>query len=311
MNDDASVWRKERDFKKRNQHYVPQFWQREFKDANGNLYVRYSLSADPRNERDPDRGKAFDETTKNIFTDDYTYTVSNDLFQPHDVLENLLSAEEGQMKQSHDEVLNATTSITPELRMAFCRSIAVAACRLPHVMSRFQRRRQDMVFAFAEITQLDRPAFDAKMKGFGVTLTNEEYELLRARPEDDLIGTALGFGDLSPQDPNFPMQDALAGVATFTRIFNLMDITILESSGSPFFIMGDSPVPDYELAEGFSIPLTKSATAQFGSLASGGQGFSRRSATPTEIAAINQEQYNNSATHVIGPDPSYLDSLTS
>jgi hypothetical protein len=74
--------------------------------------------------------------------------------------------------------------------------------------------------------------------------------------------------------------------------------------------MGDTPVPDYELADGFSIPLTKSATAQFGSLASSGQAFSRRSATPTEIAAINQEQYNNSATHVIGPDASYLDSLT-
>lgn len=107
------------------------------------------------------------------------------------------------------------------------------------------------------------------------------------------------------------MQDALAGVATFTRIFNLMDITILESSGSPFFILGDTPVPDYELVDGFSIPLSKNATAQFGSLASGGQAFSRRSATPTEITAINQEQYNNSATHVIGPDPSYLDSLTS
>ena len=59
MNDDASAWRKERDFKKRNQHYVPQFWQREFKDANGNLYVRYSLSADPRNETRPGSGKGF------------------------------------------------------------------------------------------------------------------------------------------------------------------------------------------------------------------------------------------------------------
>ena len=48
----------------------------------------------------PGSGKAFDETTKNIFTDDYTYTVSNNLFQPHDVLENLLSAEEGQIEAS-------------------------------------------------------------------------------------------------------------------------------------------------------------------------------------------------------------------
>ncbi len=95
MNDDASVWRKEKDFEKHNQHYVPQFWQRQFKDANGKLYARYSLSADPRNSRDPDRGRAFDETTKNTFTDDHTYTVSNGLFQPRDVLENLLSAQEG------------------------------------------------------------------------------------------------------------------------------------------------------------------------------------------------------------------------
>ena len=40
-------------FEKVNQYYVPQFWQRRFKDTDDKLWVRYSLRADPRDLRDP------------------------------------------------------------------------------------------------------------------------------------------------------------------------------------------------------------------------------------------------------------------
>jgi hypothetical protein len=310
MSEQSSIWREDVHFKKRNQHFIPQFWQREFKDTNGYFYVRYSLSADPRNERDPNRGKAFEESTKNTFTDDYTYTVSDPLFQPYDVLEDLLSAEEGKMKQAHEQVLKATGSITSELRKAFCRSIALAACRLPHVMERGHRRLKDLVYCFAEIHDLDRAAFDKILGSFGVALSDDEYELLKARPEDRLISTALGFGDLSPQDPDFPMQYTLVAVSRCAQDLTLMDITILESLGSPSYILGDTPIPDSDLAMGFTLPLGRTVAVRF-SAATGNQSFSRRVASPIEVAAINQEQYNNSVTHVIGPDPAYLNSLVS
>lgn len=308
MSEQNSVWREEENFRKRNQHYVPQFWQRGFKDTFGRLYVRYSLSADPRPERDPNRGKAFEQSTKRIFTADYTYTVSDQFFRPCDVLENLLSAEESKMKQAHDQVLNDTGSVTPELRTAFCRSIALAACRLPHVMERFRRRREELIYALAQVHHLDRRTFEETLSSFGIVLVDEEYERLKERPEEDLLSTALGFGDHSPQDPAFPSQDALAGVSRVTQIFDLMDITILDSPGSPLFILGDTPIPDSDLARGFTVPLS-SATAVHFSTATGDQTLSRQVAREDQVAGINQEQYNNSVTHVIGPDRYYLDSL--
>lgn len=310
MSDQNTVWRKDVDFRKRNQHYVPQFWQREFKDACGHLYVRYSLGADPRSERDSKRGTAFEESTKNIFTDDYTYTVMDASFRPTDALEDALAAEEGRLKQAHDQILSASDSITSELRGMFCRSIALTACRHPHVMRRFHHRQQDLALAYAEIHRLDRSTFDANLRTFGIVVTDDEYEQLKASPEEGLIRTAVGLTELTPNDPSFPEQDALAGVKLCAQSLSLMEITILESPGSPFFIIGDTPIRDSGLATGFIVPLSKTAAVKF-SPSQGGHSFSRRTASASEVGAINQEQYNNSVTHVIGPDPTYLDSLSS
>ncbi len=119
---------------------------------------------------------------------------------------------------------------------------------------------------------------------------------------------AIYLSELSPQDPNFSEQDALEAVPMMTEIFNRMDIEILESNGSPFFIVGDTPIPDSDLVMGFTVPLSKTAAGRF-KPATGTPTFSRTAATAAEIAAINEEQYHNSATHVIGPDAAYLDSL--
>ena len=93
-----------------------------------------------------------------------------------------------------------------------------------------------------------------------------------------------------------------------TKIFNRMDLEILESNGSPFFIIGDTPIPDSDLVMGFTFPLSKTAAARI-KPATGTPTFLRRAAAAAEIAEINEEQYHNSATHVIGSDPTYLDSL--
>jgi hypothetical protein len=258
-------------FKKQNQHYVPQFWQRRFADSTGQLYVRYSL-------------------------------------RPYDVLEDRLAEAENEIKRTEDQILSPATLITPDLRRKFCWGVAIASCRLPHVMKRAHRRRIDLAHVLADVGRMGRAVFDAKLADFGQILTDADYDALKARPTDGLIATAIGLSQLSPQDPNFPEQDALQAVGIVTEVFNCMDIEILESTGSPSFIIGDTPILDSDLASGSTVPLSKTAAARFRS-ATATPIFSRTTATPAEVAAINQEQYDNSMTHVIGPDAAYLDSL--
>jgi|SRR5665647_3632132 len=294
-------------FKKRNQHYVPQFWQRRFADGTGRLHVRYTQSAD-KLQNVKNRGKARPVNPEKTMTGDYTYTVFDENFRPYDVLEDLLAKAENEIKQTEDEILNPATMVTADLRRRFCRGIAIAACRLPHVMKRSRRLRIALAYALAEVGRMDRAAFDAKVARFGQILTDAEYGALKATPEGELMRQAIYLSELSPQDPNFSEQDALEAVPMMTEIFNRMDIEILESNGSPFFIVGDTPIPDSDLVMGFTVPLSKTAAGRF-KPATGTPTFSRTAATAAEIAAINEEQYHNSATHVIGPDAAYLDSL--
>lgn len=88
-----------------------------------------------------------------------------------------------------------------------------------------------------------------------------------------------------------------------------MDLAILETVGNPFFILGDTPMADYDLAAGFTVPLSKTAAASFVPLAAS-PAFSRTVLMCAEVQTINQEQHDNSVTHVIGPDPVYLNSLS-
>lgn len=294
-------------FKKRNHHYVPQFWQRRFADATGQLYVRYSESAD-KWKIASERGKARPVNPKNTMAKDYANTVFDETWRPYDVLEDLLAKAEGEINQTEDQILNSTTPITSALVMKFCWGLAIAACRFPHIMKRAHRRRIDLAYALAEISRMDRVAFEAKLASFGQILTDPDYNALKATPEDELIRQAMYLAELSPQNPDFPEQDALQGIDTLVEIFNRMDIEILESTGSPLFIIGDTPIPDFDLATGFTVPLTKTAAARF-QPAKGAPTFSHKAATAAEIADINQEQYNNSATHIVGPDPALLDSL--
>src|SRR5271170_6870866 len=102
-------------FKKRNHHYVPQFWQRRFADATGQLYVRYSESAD-KWKTASERGKARPVNAKSTMAEDYANTVFDETWRPYDVLEDLLAKAEGEMKKTQDEVLNSATPIDSALR---------------------------------------------------------------------------------------------------------------------------------------------------------------------------------------------------
>jgi len=307
--DEKEFWKQEDDFTKVNQHYVPRFWQRRFADAQNAVYGRYGTSFDP-DQNPKKRGQARKVGVADTMTSDCTYSLYNEYYQPYDVLENLLMVAEGKIAQTEGLILDPQTVVTPELRATFCWGIGLAVCRLPHVMKRAHRHRIDVAFALSRIGDMDRKEFEASLGELGQKISDEEYEALKARPRDGLLETAEGLSKLSPQDPTFPEQDALYGLHILTAIFNGMDIAILDSIGPLFFILGDTPMPDYDLAKGFTVPLSKAAAARLSPSASSPT-FTRKQASQADVEAINQEQYNNSVKLVIGQDPTYLDLMKS
>jgi hypothetical protein len=307
---DNHIWKRE-EFKKVNQHYVPQFWQRRFKDAADVLYVRYSASADPRHELDPDRCKAFDTTTKKTLTGDCTYTVSDERFQPYDVLENLLAESEDKISRNETILLDHPTDVTTDVIGTFCWGMAIATCRLPYIMKRNFKRITELVSHYPDVHRMSRKAFEELMAPFGQTVHDKFYTDLFSQSEEQLVAWPARFAGRSPQDPVFAEQDALLGIGIMTHIFKTMDLLVLEITGAPYLIIGDTPIPDSELIHGFVVPLAKTAAVQFSPTSGSPPKYGRRAITAAEASAINQEQYNNSVTHVIGPDRLYLDSLKS
>jgi hypothetical protein len=173
-------------FNKFNQHYVPRFWQKRFADSKNEIYVRYGASFDP-DQNPRKRGRARVVGVADTMTKDFTYTVYDNNYRPYDVLENdvlenLLSEAEGEMRQTQGLILDPQTVVSTELRTRFCWGIALSICRLPHVMKQAHRKRIELTFAYCEIGNLDRQAFEAKLADYGQTLSDEEYEALKARP---------------------------------------------------------------------------------------------------------------------------------
>lgn len=298
-------------FKKVNQHYIAQFWQRRFKDSNDKLWVRYSLSADPRDPRDPDRGKAFDTSTKKTLTENFTYTVVDRNYRPYDALENALSAAEGKIKENQTMVLDPSGAVTPDVVPTFCWGVAISTCRLPYVMAQAFRRRKPMAWAYADVQNTGEQEFIDRMATFGQIVSDEHYERLKNEPLESLIEQANYIENLSPLNPDMPEQDALAAVDMVALVFSTMDLTVLEVGGMPNLIIGDTPIRDSDLALGFTVPLSKTAAAQFSPAAGSTPQFARKQMTAADAQAINQQQYSDSVTHVIGSDPVYLDTLTS
>jgi hypothetical protein len=74
------------------------------------------------------------------------------------------------------------------------------------------------------------------------------------------------------------------------------------------FVLGDTPLPQSDLAAGFRVPISAS-TAVSGTMHTSGPWISRRPALSAEIAEINREQWENAAEIALGPDASVLNTL--
>lgn len=294
-------------FQKTNQHIVPRFWLKGFAGQTGRVYSRYRANADPV-QGTVLPGLARQASVNDLMTSDWTYTVFDRWWRPSDEVENRLATIECHLKTAIDN-LHAGATIDLNLTWELCRFVGLAACRTPEVMERGHRRLKEFAWACAKV--FEATSFDAFRddirKQFGVELTQKDFADLLGRTKEDLLKTAEGIERMSPQDPVLPEQLALTGADIVAGQVGGMRLTLLQAKGPDHFILGDTPLPDFDLAKGFSVPLSKSMALR----ASAGE-FQlplRRVATTADVREINQDQFDRSVNVIIGPEPAVLDAL--
>jgi hypothetical protein len=296
-------------FEKHNQHFVPQFWQRNFADNNNQLYGIYRASVDPkRNPRQ--KGIPRPVSTVDTMTQNWTYTVFTPLWQPSDEVEDALAKIEGDIKNVISQIVDPAVVVTPELRERFCAALALTAVRLPHVMARGHRRAKELAWALCKITTMERDEFiEMLWTEYALPLSQFGYEELRHRPLESFVATAQRIDGLSPQDWSLPQVEGLLAFDPTSTIIEQMDLSLVEARSPECFVLGDTPMPDSNLAAGFTVPLTRSWAVVGTPAAAASPSFTRRRATPDEIEAINSWQAENFLYVMVGPDPSYLAKL--
>ena len=243
--------------------------------------------------------------------EDWTYTLFDKWWRPTNALEDSISKDEARIAYVFDQIANPAVTITPALRRDFCSAIGFAACRTPEVMARGHSRAKVFALAAAEVHRYpDKEAYlDAIRSKFGVEISDAEYNQIQACSTEHLECEAKWIKSLSPQDPNLPQQIALKAAGTVAQTIESMDLTLLEAvplEAVPrdHFILGDTPLPDADLAQGFVVPISsKLALCAKPAQANPTPSIQRLKASPKQVQDVNKMQHEMSRDIVIGPIP--------
>lgn len=283
---------------KKHHHFVPQFWIKAFRDSNEQLH-----SWDGKNGRVV--------AARDIMQEHWLYTLFNKQWQPSDVLEDALGEIEGIASKVFVSIGDLTYVPTSDDREVLSMFIGLQACRHPDVLNRGHRRARELANALAQVHDFPNvQSFLQKMSEFGIGPIDSRaiYHLLLSKTSKELNQELQEIEGLSPQDSRLPIQDALRADELIAREIQAMSLSILDAPAGSCFILGDTPMPQSELAAGFCVPLSKTVSLEAKPGASS-LTLPRRAITPAEVGAINQVQWSNAREIVVGPDPTALRSL--
>jgi hypothetical protein len=221
--------------------------------------------------------------------DQGAYTVFDQDWQASDGLEDILAKHEGDVAGLFQLLHDRSEILTADVRSRFCHAVAVAACRLPHVMRRGFRRINDLASALRAIP--DAISFDSFRRDlsdkFAAEITQAEFDYFRRMTPEQLAAAIDTFVARSPQHHVLPEQEALVGIPNIYAIISEMDLTLLDAPAGSF-ILSDTPLPDSNVGAGFTLPLSAHVALFASPKAARQPAFVRRDATPAEIQAINQ-----------------------
>lgn len=285
-------------FEKTNHHYVPQHWQRSFRGADGHLFGKF---------RDGIRVVS----PRTIMQQDYLYTVFDSQWNPSDSLEDALSAVEARDAKLFQRLHNPGYTSTADDRNHLCAVLALQATRHPDILRRGMKRSRELgdVLASAHDCSLDE--FKERMASFAVSEADAHdcYTALRSRSEEQLVAELAELAGLSPQSSQLPEQDALRAKPLVEQRLQQMELWLLDAPATEVFVLGDTPIPQSDLHQGFSVPLSRSLAVLARPAQTPQALLSRRIATAAEVRDINRTQ-NDSALHVVvGPSAALLAAL--
>ena len=285
-------------FEKKNHHYVPQFWQRGFRDSNDQLYARTG-------------GDVSIVSPKTIMQVDWLYTVFDSQWRPSDALEDLLSAIEGHDAQLLQR-LNASGYIpTAHDEAQLCALLGLQASRHPDVLKRGHNLSREFGELLASVHDHSLESFQRLTAPQGINPVDAKnyYFTLKARTKEQLAEELADLLQLSPQSPQLPVQNAIRAAPQIEAAISCMQLSLLDATPPSAFVLGDTPLPQTDLSRGFSVPLSKSLSviatpAGFTKLP-----MTRRVATQQEVDKINRTQFENAFDTVVGPSAALLKSL--
>ena len=114
----------------------------------------------------------------------------------------------------------------------------------------------------------------------------------------------------SPQEPQLPMTDALKAMVPVSAELKHLSYEIIAAPAGLHFVLGDTPLPQSGLGQGFVVPLSKNVAVVASTVSAPAvPTIRRRAASVQEIVDSNRMQWQMAARIVVGPDQSSLTAL--
>lgn len=285
---------------KHRHHYVPQFWMRRFRDATNILHQwngrRCSIAS-----------------TKNIMQEAWLNTTFDGQWQASNEVEDNLAHLESLAAGLFTELEDPSVALTEQHRAMLCDFLALQACRHPDVFNAGHRKVARLATFFADAPLMNSEAeFTSEAAKLGIKASEAAamYSILRHADPDSLEQQALEAMAKSPQDPELPITDALKAMVPVAQALMTLSYDVIAAPAGVHFVLGDTPLPQSDLGQGFVVPLSKyvAVVARAGN-AHTVPTIGRRAASAQEVIDSNRTQWQIAAKLAVGPDQATLTAL--
>jgi hypothetical protein len=279
-------------------HFVPQFWMRRFADNANQIHCREGAVVRI-------------VSTKNVMQLDDLYALFNDHWQMSYALETALAGLERDASLLFDKLDNPAEFLSDDDADHLMHFMALQACRHPDVFGLAHRRARELAEFLSDAHSYLQAGFALAAARFGIDSADarEIHTQLVTRPPDVLLREFDEVLRTSPQDQKLPATDAIRALPVIQALISPLKLNIVHAPTGTDFVLGDTPLPQFELARGFSVPLSKSTAAIAANSHAPKPRIARRSATVAEVNAINREQWNNALKIVIGSSVHTLNAM--
>ncbi len=288
---------------KRNNHYVPQFWIKRFKADSGSLFA---LKLD---------GVVMPAGPKAIMNDDYLYTIFDDHWNPSNALEDFFSRIESDGSQLFRDIVEKQSS-SEQTRVVLARFLAIQAVRHPDMRSVKSRLVSSFLSFLALSHDLSKEEFvDAfEEQGFRdiqhLAAADEIFDLVSSIPRDSIQETKEYVENLQPYDPRLPFSDVILAAWPLAEKLETMEVIVHEAPEDSFFVLGDTPIDQEQLLEGFIVPLSKNFAVEFKPTETAPK-LSYIKSTRQFVESVHEDQYRMAVFNLVGPDKQMLEGIFS